>query len=407
MKAQEQVTGTEIEEGMFEWPFSRTASSLQASIIREILKISSKPGIINFAGGLPAPELFPADKIQECVDTVLSVHPAQALQYSLTQGVQELREAIAERASQNGAEVGPENIQITTGSQQGLDLIGRAFLEPGDYILTERPTYLGALQAFNFYGARYCTVNMDDGGMLLDEAEAQIKKCKPKLIYIVPNFQNPSGITTTAERRKEIIRLAFEHQIPIIDDNPYGELRYSGTPQPSFRALGGEAVVQLGTFSKLISPGLRVGWICAPTSALKVIERVKQAADLHSTTFSQYVIAEYVNRGWLEEHIELIKREYAKRRDIMLKTMEEYFPDSVRWPHPDGGLFLWVQMPDHVSATKMFEDAVAEKVAFVPGRPFHPDGGGDNTFRLNFATSDEEHTVEGIKRLGGVLKRYC
>jgi len=392
---------------MFKWPFSKVASSLEASAIREILKISNKPDIINFAGGLPAPELFPVERLKECVDYVLTHNAAQALQYTLTQGVPELRELIAENASKKGLPVALENIQITTGSQQGLDLVGRSFIDPGDFVLTERPTYLGALQAFNFYQARYCTVDVDEGGILVDEVEDQIKKHRPKFIYVVPNFQNPSGITMNLERRKELIRLAFEHQIPIVDDNPYGELRYSGTPKPSLRGLGGDAVIQLGTFSKLISPGLRVGWIVAPTAALKIVEKAKQGADLHSTTFTQYVIYEFLRRGWLEEHIETVKAAYARRRDVMLKALEEYFPDNVTWPHPHGGLFLWVQLPEHVSATKMFQEAVSEKVAFVPGKPFHPNGGGDNTFRLNFATSSEERILEGVKRLGKVVSRYC
>lgn len=392
---------------MFKWPYSSVASSLKASIIREILKLSAQKGIINFAGGLPAPELFPVERIRECITAVLDNYPTAALQYSLTQGVGQLRDLIAERMSISSLPVSGENILITTGSQQGLDLVGRAFLEPGDYVLTESPTYLGALQAFNFYQCRYATVDLDDEGMLVDQAEAQIKKHKPKLIYVVPNFQNPSGITMSLERRKELVRLAFEYQIPIIDDNPYGELRYSGKKMPSLRGIGGDAVIALGTFSKLISPGLRVGWICAPVDALGVIERAKQAADLHSTTFTQYVIYEFLKRGYLEEHIELIKHSYAERRDVMLKALKEYFPAQISWPHPDGGLFLWIQMPGGPSCTKVFDKAVERGVAFVPGQPFHPDGSGDNTFRLNFANAGVEDIVEGIKRLGAVLHEFC
>jgi 2-aminoadipate transaminase len=338
---------------------------------------------------------------------VFDKYSAQALQYSLSQGILPLREALAEYLSRRGRKVSPENLQITTGSQQGLDLIGRSFLEPGDYVLTEKPTYLGALQAFNFYQVQYCTVDMDEEGMLVDQLERNIKKYKPKLIYVVPNFQNPSGITMSLARRKELLRLAFAHHIPVVDDNPYGELRYSGEPQPSLCVLGGEAVLQLGTFSKLISPGLRVGWICAPAEALKIVEKAKQAADLHTTTFSQFLIYEFLRRGLLDDHVELIKASYSRRRDVMLETMTENFPDSVTWPHPDGGLFLWVQLPSGASATKIFDDAVEAGVAFVPGQPFHPDGSGDHTFRLNFANASEEKIVEGIKRLATVLKRHC
>lgn len=392
---------------MFDWPFSKVASSLEASVIRELLKISNKKGIINFAGGLPAAELFPVEQVKECIEAVMTNHPAQALQYSITQGVTPLRELIAERVSQQGLPVTAENILITTGSQQGLDLIGRVFIDPGDNVLTELPTYLGALQAFNFYQARYCPVEMDEDGIIIDEVEATMETCKPKFIYCVPNFQNPSGITLGYQRRKALMNLVFKHRIPLIDDNPYGELRYSGEAVPSLRGIGGDAVIQLGTFSKLISPGLRVGWVCAPVSAIRVIEKAKQAVDLHSTTFTQYVVTEFLRRGYLDPHIEKVKASYARKRDTMVSAMKEYFPESVTWPYPDGGLFLWVQLPEEVSATMVFQDAVNKGVAFVPGRPFHPDGSGDNTFRMNFASSTFENIVEGVKRLGEVLHEYC
>ena len=391
----------------FNWPFSRLAESLEASIIREVLKISSKKGIINFAGGLPAGELFPVVAIRECIDSVLTKYASPSLQYSLTQGILPLREELAEHVSQRVLPVTAENILITTGSQQGLDLIGRIFIEPGDYVLTELPTYLGALQAFNFYQVRYAPVKMDRQGLLVDEAEEKIKKYRPKFMYVVPNFQNPSGITLSYPRRRELISLAFKYQIPIIDDNPYGELRYSGLAAPSLRGIGGDAVIQLGTFSKLISPGLRVGWICAPTAAIRMLEKVKQAVDLHSTTFTQYIVYEFLRRDYLPRHIELIKAAYSQRRDIMISAMNEYFPPSVKWPYPDGGLFLWVQLPDHASATRIFDEAIEAGVAFVPGKSFHPDGSGDNTARLNFASPSHEEIIEGIKRLGNVLKRYC
>ncbi len=392
---------------VFNWPFSKVATSLEASVIRETLKISNKPGIINFAGGLPASELLPTEQIRTCLDAVLADHAAQALQYSISQGVPVLRELIAQRISRQGLPVSADNILITTGSQQGLDLIGRVFLEPGDYVVTELPTYLGALQAFNFYQARYAPIQMDDDGMIIDNLEEKIIQYRPKMIYVVPNFQNPSGITMSYQRRKALMNLVFRHQIAMIDDNPYGELRYSGTPLPSLRGLGGDAVIQLGTFSKLISPGLRIGWICAPVSAIAIIEKAKQAVDLHSSTFSQFIAAEFLKRGFLDPHIERIREAYALKRDTMIAAMKEYFPSSVRWPHPDGGLFLWVQLPENVSASMVFQQALHAGVAFIHGRPFHPDGTGDNTMRLNFASSSPENIVEGIKRLGKVLQQYC
>ncbi len=338
---------------------------------------------------------------------MLTDHGAQALQYSISQGVPVLRELIAHRISRQGLPVTADNILITTGSQQGLDLIGRVFIEPGDYVITELPTYLGALQAFNFYQARYAPIPMDNDGMIIEQLEEKIKEFRPKMIYVVPNFQNPSGITLSYQRRKALMNLVFRHQIAMIDDNPYGELRYSGTPLPSLRGLGGDAVIQLGTFSKLISPGLRVGWICAPVSAIKIIEKAKQAVDLHSSTFTQFIAAEFLKRGYLDPHIEQIRTAYALKRDTMIAAMKEYFPPSIRWPYPDGGLFLWVQLPDNVSASMVFQQAVHQGVAFIHGRPFHPDGSGDNTMRLNFASSSPENIVEGIKRLARVLSQYC
>jgi 2-aminoadipate transaminase len=380
---------------------------MEASIIRELLKISSKKGTINFAGGFPAPELFPIAAIRECIDSVLTENGPASLQYSLTQGILPLRELLAERISHTGLPVSPENLIITTGSQQGLDLVGRVFLEPGDHVLTELPTYLGALQAFNFYQIKYCPVAMDSEGMLMDQAEERIKECRPKLIYVVPNFQNPSGITMSLERRQALVSLALKYQIPIIDDNPYGELRYSGKPMPSLRGIGGDCIIQLGTFSKLLSPGLRVGWICAPIAAAQVFERTKQAVDLHSATFPQWIVYEFLKRGLLNPHIEKIKTSYSQRRDIMTAAMKEYFPPSITWPQPDGGLFLWAQCPPHVSTSKIVMEAIDAGVAFVPGKPFHPDGSGDNTLRLNFANAGHEAIVEGVKRLSVVLKKYC
>ena len=392
---------------VFNWPFSKVATSLEASIIRELLKMASKPGIINFGGGLPAPELFPIDQIRECVDAVLTNSGPASLQYSLTQGILPLREWLAEHVSKKGLPVTAENITITTGSQQGLDLVGRAFLEPGDYVLTELPTYLGALQAFNFYQAIYCPVTMDKDGPLIDQAEAKVKQFKPKFMYFVPNFQNPSGITMSLERRQAVIDLAFKYHIPIVDDNPYGELRFEGKAVPSLRGIGGDAVISLGTFSKLISPGLRVAWVVAPIACSKIIERVKQATDLHSATFPQYIIYEFLKRGYLEPHIEKIKVAYKLRLDVMEAAMREHFPKSVTWPHPEGGLFLWLQLPEHVSTTKILNESIEAGVAFVPGRAFHPDGSGDNTMRINFANATPERIVEGIKRLSVVLKKYC
>jgi len=386
------------------WPFTENVTKLKANVIREILKISSRPGIINFAGGLPATELFPETHLKDATEIVFSKHGPKALQYSLSMGIMELREIIAEEITGKfDASPDPASIQITTGSQQGLDLIGRVFISPGDYVMTEAPTYLGALSAFDFYQAQYCTVPMDEEGMVVEKAEEQIKKYHPKLIYMVPTFQNPTGITMSLKRRESLIDLAGKYQIPIIDDNPYGELRYSGERVPSLKALGGNAVISLGTFSKIISPGVRLGWLTGCPEVMKMIERVKQAVDLHSTTFTQYMIYEYIKAGHLSSHIELIKAEYRKRRDVMIETMSNEFPDSITFTRPEGGLFLWITLPEGYGAADIFDKSIDAGVAFVPGKPFYPHEDTDRNFRVNFCHASEDNIVEGIKRLASVL----
>jgi 2-aminoadipate transaminase len=384
--------------------FSAAGYNLESSILRDILKISSQPGVISFAGGLPAPELFPIDGIREATDRVLTRYGSQALQYGLSMGHAPLRDFIAERFSQSGGvNLTAENILITAGSQQGLDIIGRAFLTKDDYVLCSRPTYLGALQAFNFYGARYALAEMDEHGMKVESIDPLIERHRPKLIYTVPNFQNPTGITMSLERRRLLVSKAQRYSVPIVDDNPYGELRYSGTPVPSIKNLGGQAVIQLGTFSKTISPGLRIGWVAASRQTMGVFQRVKQATDLHTNTFAQFVLTEFVQDGRLDRHIEVLKQAYHERRDAMLRALLEFFPDTVVWTRPEGGLFLWVRLPEHVDAAKLLPIAIEEKVAFVPGQPFHPDGSGKNTLRLNFSNATSENIHEGIKRLSRVF----
>jgi len=388
-----------------EWPFALKAVGLETNIIREILKISSRPGLINFAGGLPAPELFPETDLKLAAERAFEIYGPSLLQYGLSAGITELREIIAERMSGvTNLEFTPDIVQITSGSQQGLDLVGRAFLNPGDYILTERPTYLGALQAFNFYQAQYCTAELQEDGIDIEEAEAQIKKHSPKIVYIVPNFQNPAGLTTSPEKRQALVDLAKKYQIPIIDDNPYGELRYHGEKPPSIKELGGNAVIQLGTFSKIVAPGFRIGYLAACPEVMSTIERVKQSSDLHSNTFSQYVLVEYIKSGRLDEyHLPLLREEYGKRRDTMLKAMETEFPASVSFTRPEGGLFLWLTLPDQISAADLLPTAVEAGVAYVPGKPFYPHGDNDKHLRLNFCNASHEKIREGIKRLSNVF----
>ncbi len=384
--------------------FSPAAYRLESSVIRDILKYSSQEGVISFAGGLPSPDSFPVEELKVAADKVLLNHGTVALQYGLSRGYGPLREFIVNRLRERcGEDITVDNIIITGGSQQGLDIVGRAFLEKDRYVLCARPTYLGALQAFNFYQVKYATVEIDDAGMLADDLEEKIKKYNPVFIYVVPNFQNPAGVTLSAERRYKLVDLAYKYKIPIIDDNPYGELRYSGKDQPSLRKIGGDAVIQLGTFSKIVSPGMRIGWTLAAKEVTDIFERVKQSTDLHTNQFAQYVVHEYVIEGRLERHIRHIIKDYRERRDTMLTSMGEFFPDYVKFTRPEGGLFLWLTLPEGVNGRDLFFKAVEEKVAFVPGKPFDPLGVMENTMRLNFSNASVPDIREGIKRLSRVF----
>ncbi|NIM99767.1 MAG: aminotransferase class I/II-fold pyridoxal phosphate-dependent enzyme [candidate division Zixibacteria bacterium] len=377
---------------------------MKASAIREILKITERPDVISFAGGLPAPELFPIQQLKKACKKVLDTYGPKALQYSLTLGVLPLRQILAERLSQKGMTLTVDNIFITGGSQQGLDLIAKVFLNEGDAVLCENPTYLGAIQAFNVLRPKYVTVEMDEEGMIVEQAEERIEEHKPRFIYVVANFQNPSGITLSLERRRQLVKLAEKHSLPIVDDNPYGELRYVGEDLPSLKSLGGDVVIELGTCSKIVSPGLRIGWGIVSTEIMTMFERLKQGADLHTNTFAQYVLHEYIKEGNLDRHIQEIKAAYSERRGVMIQALKEHLPENVKWYEPKGGLFLWVELPPEASATALLDTAVEQKVAYVPGKPFYPYEDKDNTLRLNFSNASPEMIREGIKRLGKVFR---
>ncbi|TET95403.1 MAG: PLP-dependent aminotransferase family protein, partial [Candidatus Zixiibacteriota bacterium] len=370
-----------------QWKIASHVLNLGASAIREILKISSQPGVISFAGGLPAPELFPLEDLKEAMASAISKNGSACAQYSLSMGITPLRELLAHRATERGTKSEIENILITSGGQQGIELVARAFIEPNDYIMIEYPTYVGALQAFEYYRARYATVEMDDDGMLIDQVEEKLVKYKPKLIYTVSNFQNPTGITMSVPRRKKLIELAMKYNLPIIDDNPYSDIRFSGERLPTLKSIGGDVVITISTFSKILAPGLRLGWMNGPTEIMSYFEKVKQCTDLHTNTLCQYMIYEYVVAGKLEPHIEKLKTDYKVKRDLMIKTMRETFPNGIKWTEPEGGLFLWVELPTHMSAKDLLPKAVEMKVAYVYGQPFHPDGQGQNTLRLNFSNA--------------------
>jgi 2-aminoadipate transaminase len=406
-----------ILEGSMQTPweqrYAQRTQRMASSAIRELLKLTEKPDIISFAGGLPAPEVFPVQAVEEACLRVLRGEGARALQYSTTEGHLPLREMIARHTSRYGIDVLPENIVITSGSQQALDLLGKIFINPGDRVLVESPTYLGALQAWNAYGAEYVAVPSDENGMLTDSLEEALRT-GPKFIYVLPNFQNPTGVTLALERRRQLVEIADRYGVPIVEDDPYGQLRFEGDHLPSVVVLDGQYqdnhdtcyrgnVIYLSTFSKTLAPGLRMGWVIAPPDVIRKIVQAKQGTDLHTSTFNQMIAYEVAHGGFLDRHVRLIRQVYQERRDIMLDTMRNTFPTGVTWTRPEGGLFLWGVLPEWLDAADVLKEAIEHKVAFVPGAPFHPAGGGHNTMRINFSNAAPDAIREGITRLGEVL----
>jgi 2-aminoadipate transaminase len=396
--------------------YAQRTQRMASSAIRELLKLTEQPGIISFGGGLPAPEVFPVEQVAEATARVLRDFGAQALQYGTTEGFGPLREMIARHTARFGLEISPNNILITSGSQQALDLIGKVFINRGDRILVESPTYLGALQAWNAYGAEYVPVAADENGMRIDALEQSLR-AGPKFIYVLPNFQNPTGVTLALERRKQLIALADEYGVPVIEDDPYGQLRFEGEHLPALVVLDGDGrkngdfcyrgnIIYLSTFSKVLAPGLRLAWVVAPPEVIRKLVQAKQGADLHTATFNQMIAYEVARGGFLDEHVRLIRRVYRERRDVMLEAMEQYFPPGVQWTHPQGGLFLWATLPVELDAKEVLGTAIQQKVAFVPGESFFPCGGGQNTMRLNFSYCAPEVIREGISRLGHVLAEF-
>lgn len=395
--------------------YAQRTGRIRSSIVRELLKLTEKPEIISFAGGLPAPEVFPVKEFQNACQKVLAELGAKALQYGATEGYTPLREMIARHTRRYGIKVGPDNILITSGSQQALDLIGKVFINPGDHVLVESPTYLGALQAWNAYQTEYVTVPLDDDGMITDQLEAAMRS-SPKFIYALPNFQNPAGVTLSLERRKRLIEIADHYGVPIIEDDPYGQLRYSGEHLPplvildnNFQGNNGSPycgnVIYMSTFSKTLAPGLRLGWIIAPAEVIDKLVHAKQGTDLHTSTFNQIVAYEVAHGGFLDKHVRVIRNVYRERRDAMLAALDKYFPREIQWTKPQGGLFLWITMPKQLNSMDLLQKAIDEKVAFVPGNSFYADGSGHNTMRLNFSYVEPERIEEGIKRLAGVLEK--
>jgi len=390
--------------------YSKQAGRMITSAIREILKFAQQPDIISMAGGCPAPELFPVKELSEIGSYVMAENRVAALQYGLTDGYPPLRDFLAERMTADGVEVSEDNIVITAGSQQALDLIGRVFIDPGDAIIVDKPTYLGAIQSWHPYGPKFVAIPLDDDGTRVDLLEEAIVKNHPKFAYILPNFHNPAGVTLSLERREKLVELADKYGVVIVEDDPYGELRYEGERITPIIALdaqrNGGNVLYLSTFSKLLTPGLRLGWIIGPAEVIRKLVIAKQGADLFTNSLGQAMAYEYCRRGLLPPHIAEIRSTYKERRDTMLAALERYFPEGIRWTHPKGGLFLWVILPEKIDSAELLKEAVGkEKVAFVPGGAFFTDGTGHNTMRLTFATVPPEKLEEGIKRLGRAIKR--
>ncbi len=386
--------------------FADRMATVPRSFIREILKVTEDPEVISFAGGLPNPEFFPVAAVAQAAFRVLSEDGKNALQYSTTEGYAPLREYIAERyLRRKGLKIAPEEILITNGSQQALDLLGKALLNKGDTVVFERPAYLGAIQAFSIFEPAFASVPLRADGLDISALGELLARKRAKLIYTVPNFQNPSGLSYSRENRSRVAGVLRGHDAFLVEDDPYGELRFMGDDLPSMREYLGDRVVLLGTFSKTVSPGLRLGWICAQGDLMEKLVIAKQAADLHSNYVAQRIVHQYLKDNDLDSHVATIKEAYGRQRDLMLSAVERHCPPEVQCTKPEGGMFLWMTLPEGVSSLELLDLAVRDKVAFVPGQAFYVDGGGANTLRLNFSNSDGDKIEEGISRLGSAIRR--
>ncbi|MDQ2820900.1 MAG: PLP-dependent aminotransferase family protein [Pseudomonadota bacterium] len=384
-----------------QWQFSERASQLQSSFIREILKITQRPDIISFAGGLPSPLTFPVERMKASFDKVLSDHGKVALQYGPTDGYAPLREWIANSLSIDGARIAPEQILMTSGSQQALDLLGKVLIDEGSRVLVETPSYLGALQAFSVYRPEFASVDTDDDGLVPSSIAAVADGAR--LLYALPNFQNPTGRSLSVARRVELVETCARLGLPLIEDDPYGALSYRGEPFPKMLSMNPDGVIYMGSFSKVLTPGIRLGYVCAPLPLVRRLELAKQAADLHTAQLTQMVVYDVIKDGFLDEHIPTIRTLYGNQCQAMLDAMDEHFPKSVSWTRPEGGMFIWVTLPDSIDTMKLLDQAIAAKVAFVPGAPFYANAPATNTLRLSFVTVSPERIREGIAILGKLI----
>ena len=391
--------------------FSKRATRLRASEIRELLKITQIPGMISFAGGLPNPLAFPVDIINECIEKIFHKDINSPLQYGTTEGLTQLRGVLAERMKKNNhINCELHDVLITSGAQQALSLIALCFLDPGDTYLTTTPAYLGAIQAFHAFEANCETIPMNDEGIDTDSLRRNLKRLNrtgvnPKFIYTVPTFQNPSGETMSLNHRKELLDIASEYDFLIIEDDPYSEIIFEGERIPPIKSFDTKGrVIYISTFSKILAPGFRLGWTIASKEILDKLILTKQAMDLCTNGFSQHIAFEYINGGYLDKHVERIKKLYKRKRDIMLKALKEYLPSNVKWTIPKGGMFIWITLPKSIDTRLMFQKAIIKKVAYVIGEAFYPEGGNYNSMRLNFSYSEDDQIEEGIKRLAEVIQ---
>jgi 2-aminoadipate transaminase len=384
-----------------QWHFAKRAQQLQSSVIREILKITMRPEIISFAGGLPSPATFPIERMKLAFDSVLSRQGKVALQYGPTDGYLPLREWIADSLSTDGAKILPDQVLMTSGSQQGLDLLGKVLIDEGSKVLVETPSYLGALQAFSVYGPEFVSVPTDDHG-LLPEAVGAIGQ-GASLLYALPNFQNPTGRSLSIERRAALVETCARLGLPLIEDDPYGALSYRGEPLPKMLTMNPGGVIYMGSFSKVLTPGIRLGYVVAPVPLVRKLEQAKQAADLHTAQLTQMVVYEVIKDGFLDQHIPTIRKLYSDQCQAMLAALTEFFPSSVTWTKPEGGMFIWLTLPVHIDSMQLLDEAIAQNVAFVPGAPFYANEPQKNTLRLSFVTVPPDKIREGVAKLGKLI----
>ena len=385
----------------FQWHFSERAGQMQSSFIREILKVTQQPEIISFAGGLPSPATFPVERMKAAFDKVLTDSAKVALQYGPTDGYLPLRQWIADSLSVDGAKIMPEQVLMTSGSQQALDLLGKVLIDEGSKVLVETPSYLGALQAFSVYRPNFVSVATDEHGLVpssLNDVAAGAR-----LLYALPNFQNPTGRSLSVERRLELVETCARLGVPLVEDDPYGALSYKGSPAPKMIAMNPDGVIYMGSFSKVLTPGIRLGYVVAPLALVRRLELAKQAADLHTSQLTQMVVHEVIKDGFLDQHIPTIRTLYGDQCQCMLDAMDEFFPAGATWTKPEGGMFIWVNLPKQINAMELLDEAIKQKVAFVPGSPFYANEPETNTLRLSFVTVPPERIRAGIAILGKLI----